>query len=262
VATIDNKVRERLAAGQLALGLGLRQARTVDIGRILAACGYDFAFIDMEHNTMGIDTAAQIAVACFDAGVTPVVRVPGYEHYLATRLLDAGAMGIVFPHVESAEQARQLVDSCKYPPMGHRSLGGPMAQLGFRPVPRSESSALVNQATTMIMMLETPRGIDNADAIAAVPGVDVLLIGTNDLTLEMGISGKYDDARVVQAYDAVIAACRKHGKHPGMGGIYDHPTMEKYIVRGARFILCGSDVTFLMEGATARSTFVRGVHDS
>jgi 2-keto-3-deoxy-L-rhamnonate aldolase RhmA len=113
----------------------------------------------------------------------------------------------------------------------------------------------------MIMMLETPRGIENADAIAAVPGVDVLLIGTNDLTLEMGISGKYDDARVVQAYETVIAACKTHGKHPGMGGIYDHPTMEKYIVLGARFILCGSDVTFLMEGATARSKFIRSVHD-
>ena len=259
MATIDNKVRDRLAAGQLALGVGLRQARTVDTGRILAACGYDFAFIDMEHNTMGIDTAAQIAVACFDAGVTPIVRVPGYEHYLATRLLDAGAMGIVFPHVESAEQARQLVDNCKYPPMGHRSLGGPMAQLGFRPVPRSESSALVNQATTMIMMLETPRGIEHADAIAAVPGVDVLLIGTNDLTLEMGISGKYDDPRVVKAYETVIAACRKHGKHPGMGGIYDHPTMEKYVRLGARFILCGSDVTYLAAAASADAKALRSM---
>lgn len=259
MATIDNKVRDRLAAGQLALGLGLRQARTVDIGRILAACGYDFAFIDMEHNTMGIDTAAQIAVACHDAGVTPIVRVPGYEHYLATRLLDAGAMGIVFPHVDSAEQARRLVDGCKYPPIGHRSLGGPMAQLGFRPYPRAESSALVNAATTLVMMLETPQAIAEAEAIAAVPGVDVLLIGTNDLTLEMGISGKYDDPRVVRAYETVIAACARHGKHAGMGGIYDHPTMQKYIAMGARFLLCGSDVTFLMDGATARSTFLRSL---
>jgi 2-keto-3-deoxy-L-rhamnonate aldolase RhmA len=259
MATIENKVKERLAAGQLALGLGLRQARTVDIGRILAACGYDWAFIDMEHNTMGIDTAAQIAVACHDAGVTPIVRVPGYEHYLATRLLDAGAMGIVFPHVDSAEHARTLVDNCKYPPMGHRSLGGPMAQLGFRPYPRSESSAIVNKETMLIMMLETPQGIEQAEAIAAVPGVDVLLIGTNDLTLEMGISGKYDDPRVVRAYATVIAACKKHGKHAGMGGIYDHPTMQKYIGMGARFILSGSDVTFLMDGALARSGFLRGL---
>jgi 2-keto-3-deoxy-L-rhamnonate aldolase RhmA len=257
--TIVNKARERLAAGQLSLGMALRQARTVDIGRVLAACGFDFAFIDMEHNTMGIDTAAQIAVACHDAGVTPLVRVPGYEHYLATRLLDAGAMGIVFPHVDSAEQARQLVSNCKYPPMGHRSLGGPMAQLGFRPYPRAESTEAVNRETLLVMMLETPEAIDRADQIAAVPGADVLLIGTNDLTLEMGIPGKYDDLAVVRAYDKVVAACKKHGKSPGMGGIYDHPTMEKYIKVGARFILCGSDISFLMAGGQARADFLRGL---
>jgi 2-keto-3-deoxy-L-rhamnonate aldolase RhmA len=257
--TIENKLRERLSAGQLALGMALRQARTADIGRVLAACGYDFAFIDMEHNSMGIDTAAQIAVACHDAGVTPLVRVPGYEHYLATRLLDAGAMGIVFPHVDSAEQARALVDGCKYPPVGHRSLGGPMAQLGFRPYPRAASSAAVNREVLLVMMLETPGAIGEADAIAAVPGVDVLMIGTNDLTLEMGIPGQYDDSRVVRAYDTVVAACRKHGKHVGMGGIYDHPTMQKYIDRGARFVLCGSDIQFLMAAGQARAEFLRGL---
>jgi 2-keto-3-deoxy-L-rhamnonate aldolase RhmA len=257
--TIANKARERLAAGQLSLGMSLRQARTVDIGRVLGACGFDFAFIDMEHNSMGIDTAAQIAVACHDAGVTPLVRVPGYEHYLATRLLDAGAMGIVFPHVDGADQARQLVSDCKYPPMGHRSLGGPMAQLGFRPYPRAESTLAVNRETLLVMMLETPEAIDRADEIAAVPGVDVLLIGTNDLTLEMGIPGKYDDLAVVRAYDKVVAACKAHGKYPGMGGIYDHPTMEKYIKMGARFILCGSDISFLMAGGQARAEFLRGL---
>jgi len=259
MSLIPNKARERLAAGQLALGMGLRQARTVDIGRVLAACGFDWAFIDMEHNTMSIDTAAQIAVACHDAGVTPLVRVPGYEHYLATRLLDAGAMGIVFPHVDTAEHARQLVSNCKYPPLGHRSLGGPMAQLGFRPYARAESTALVNQETLLVMMLETPRAIENAEAIAAVPGVDVLLIGTNDLTLEMGIPGKYDDGRVVHAYETVIAACRKHGRYLGMGGIYDHPSMEKYIKMGARFVLGGSDLSFIMTGGQARADFLRSI---
>jgi 2-keto-3-deoxy-L-rhamnonate aldolase RhmA len=249
--TIANRAKERLAAGQLALGMGLRQARTVDIGRVLAACGFDFAFIDMEHNTMGIDTAAQLAVACHDAGVTPLVRVPGYEHHLATRLLDAGAMGIVFPHVDSAEHARQLVSNCKYPPMGHRSLGGPVAQLGFRGYPRAESTEAVNRDTLLVMMLETPEAIDRADQIAAVPGVD--------LTLEMGIPGKYDDLAVVRAYDKVVAACKAHGTYPGMGGIYDHPTMEKYIKMGARFILGGSDISFLMAGAQARASFLRGL---
>ncbi len=259
MATIPNKVRERLTAGQLALGMGLRQARTVDIGRVLATCGFDWAFIDMEHNSMSIDTAAQIAVACHDAGVTPLVRVPGYEHYLATRLLDAGAMGIVFPHVDSAEHARQLVSNCKYPPMGHRSIGGPMAQLAFQNVPRPEATRLINQETLVVIMLETPGAIEEADGIAAVPGVDVLLIGTNDLTLEMGIPGQFTEPRVAAAYEKVASACRKHGKWLGMGGIYDPPTMETYIRMGARFVLAGSDLSFIMAGGQARTQVLRGI---
>ena len=255
---IPNTVRERLSAGELCLGMGLRQARTVDIGRILAACGYDFAFIDMEHNTMGIDTAAQIAVACHDAGVTPLVRVPGYEHYLprgSSTPAPWASCSLTWTPPSTRRSSSRLQVSARRPPLARR----PMAQLGFRPYSRSESSAAVNRETVMVMMLETPEAIENADAIAAVPGVDVLLIGTNDLTLEMGIPGKYDEPAVVRAYDAVVAACRKHGKHPGMGGIYDHPTMEKYVKAGARFILCGSDISFLMAAGQARADFVRGI---
>src|SRR5204863_10039697 len=97
-------------------------------------------------------------------------------------------------------------NNCNHPRMGHCALGGPMPQLGFRPHPRAECTALVNEGTLVRTMLETPRAIDIADANAAVPGVDVLLIGTNDLTLEMGIPGKYDDPRVMRAYEAVVAA--------------------------------------------------------
>src|SRR5262249_59040296 len=137
------------------------------------------------------------AVARRGAGGTPSARVPAYEHSLAPRLGAAGAMGIVFPHVGGAGPAAGRVEGCKSPPIGHRSLGGPMAQLGFRPYSRAESSAAVNREILLVMMLETPDAIDRADAIAAVPGVDVLMIGTNDLTLEMGISGQYDNPRVV-----------------------------------------------------------------
>jgi 4-hydroxy-2-oxoheptanedioate aldolase len=90
-----------------------------------------------------------------------------------------------------------------------------------------------------------------------VPGVDVLLIGTNDLTLEMGIPGQYDDPRVAHAYETVIAACKRHGKYPGMGGIYDHPTMARYVQAGSRFILAGSDLAFIMAGGQARTEFLR-----
>lgn len=259
MTTLRNRAKERLEAGELSIGLGLRAARTVEIGRVLATCGYDWAFIDMEHNSMSIDTAAQIAVACQDAGVTPLVRVPGYEHYLATRVLDAGAMGIVFPHVDTAEQAARLVSFCKYPPVGHRSAAGAMPQLDFQAVPQPEATRLVNENTLIVIMLETPLAIENAGAIAAVEGVDSLLIGCNDLCMEMGIPSQFDSPRLAGAMEATIAACKKHGRHPGFGGVYDETLCRGFIGMGMRLILGGGDLPMLMKAAGERASFLRSI---
>jgi len=259
MTAIVNAARLRLAAGQLALGMGLRQARTVDVATIAKTCDFDWLFIDMEHNSMDVDVAAQIAMAALGAGITPIVRVPGHEHYHATRLLDAGAQGIVVPHVETGEDARRVVSYCKYPPIGHRSIAGAQPQLAFRPTSIGDATRLVNEGTLVVVMLETPQAIRNADAIAAVRGVDILLVGTNDLCAEMGIHGDFASKRVEDAYATVIAACRKHEKIPGMGGVYDQALFPKFVAMGMRFILSGSDVAFLMAGASARASFLRGL---
>ena len=117
----------------------------------------------------------------------------------------------------------------------------------------------VDAATLIVVMLETPEAIANADAIAAVPGVDALLIGTNDLCMEMGIPGEYTHEKVLAAYDTVIAACKKHGKHPGMGGVYAPKLIEGYVKRGMRLILTGNDFSFLMAGAKAQAAAVRAM---
>jgi len=252
-----NLAKQRLKEGRLALGLGLRQARTVDIASAAATCGFDWLFIDMEHNAMSVDTAAQIAAAAPGMGVTPIVRVPGHEHYHATRLLDNGAQGIVAPHVDDAAQARRIAEACLYPPLGKRSIPGAQPQLAFKPIAPAEATRLVNEQILVVVMLESPRAIENAEAIAAVPGVDVLLIGTSDLCAELGILGQVGDARVEAAYRRVIDACRRHGKHPGMGGVYDPPHMEKYVRMGMRFVLGGSDLSLLMAAAKERTSFLR-----
>ena len=128
---MKNIAKEKILNGELCLGVGLRQSRTVDIGKIMATCGYDWLFIDMEHNSMDIDIASQISVAAQDAGITPIVRVPDFAHHHATRVLDCGAMGVVFPHVDNAEIAKKLVSYCLYPPKGHRSMTGVLPQLDF-----------------------------------------------------------------------------------------------------------------------------------
>lgn len=256
---IPNHTKRRLASGQVALGLGVRQARTVDIATIGKTCGYDWLFIDMEHSSLDVDLASQIAMASLAAGITPIVRVPGIEHHHATRLLDNGAQGIVVPHVDTPEEAKRAARQCRYPPIGKRSLAGAPPTLNFRTVPVGEAARIVNEETLVVVMLETPQAMANADAIAQVEGVDVLLIGTNDFCGEAGIPGEFAHPRVEEAYRTVIAACRKHGKQPGMGGVYDPRLMEKYIGYGMRFILSGSDMSFLMAGAKARADLLRAV---
>jgi 2-keto-3-deoxy-L-rhamnonate aldolase RhmA len=256
---VKNVAKERLAAGEVAIGVGLRQARTVDIGKIMKTAGFDFLFIDMEHNSMSIDLAAQISVAAQDAGITPIVRTPGPQHFHATRGLDSGAQGVVVPHIDTPEQAAAVVDNCKYPPEGHRSVTGALPQLDFEAVAPSEAAKTINASTLIIVMLETPQAIGNAAAIAAIPGIDVLLIGTNDLTMEMGIPGQLDHPRVIEAYEAVIAACKANGKVAGLGGVYHPPLMARYIAMGFRLVLAGNDLSLLLAAARERAAAVRAM---
>jgi 2-keto-3-deoxy-L-rhamnonate aldolase RhmA len=256
---IVNSARKRLDANQPAIGFNLRQTRTVDIAMIAKTCGFDWLFIDMEHVAIDLDAAAQLCVAALGVGIAPIVRVPGHEHYHATKALDAGALGIIVPHVDTAAQAKRIADQCRFPPTGHRSIPGGLPQLGFESLPLDKAMGLVDAATLVVVMLETQEAIANADAIAAVQGIDVLLIGTNDLCADIGIPGQFGDPRIDKAYDAVIAAAQKHGKHAGMGGIYDEKLMAHYVGKGARFLLGGSDLAFMMAGARKRTEFLRTI---
>ena len=198
---VRNAARERLENGEMALGVGIRTARTVDIAKMMKTAGYDWLFIDLEHGPMSIDFAATLAVAALDTGISPIVRVPFMQHTMATRVLDNGALGIVMPHVDTAEQAREIVDHLKYPPIGHRSLAGAQAIFDFRRIPIAEMIEAANATLLVIALIETPTAVTNAEAIAAVPGIDALLIGTNDLAAEMGIPGEYGHAKIAGAYE-------------------------------------------------------------
>ena len=256
---LKNPALDKLRAGDLSIGVGLRQARTVDDAKIMKTAGFDWLFIDMEHNSMDMDMAVQISVAAQETGITPIVRVPGYEHYHATRALDGGAQGIVVPHVDDAETAAQIASNCRYPPIGHRSITGALPQLNFQRHPLKEATEAINQETLIVVMLETPNAIQNAEEIAAVPGIDSLLIGTNDLTMEMGIPGELGHNKIVDAYEHVIAACAKHNKYPGMGGVYNPDLMQTYINMGARLILAGNDISFLADSARRQAETVHAM---
>jgi 2-keto-3-deoxy-L-rhamnonate aldolase RhmA len=257
MSIVPNHALRQLRAGKLAVGLGVRNARTVDVAQIGKTCGFDWLFIDCEHSSMDLDTAAQISSASLAVGITPLVRVAGLEHWHASRILDNGAQGIVVPHVDSASEAQRVAAACRFPPLGKRSMGGGLQQVGFAPLPVGEVARAVNEETLVVVMIESPQGVANADEIASVQGIDALLVGTNDLCFEMGIPGQFNDPRVADAYKRVVAACRKHGKFAGMGGMYTPELIERHVGMGVRLVLSGSDFSLLMQAGAARAAIVR-----
>ena len=259
MAAYPNHTKRQLADGKPAFGMGVRQARTIDIAMIGKTCGFDWLFIDMEHGSLDLDTAAQISTASLLAGITPIVRVPGKEHHHASRILDNGAQGIIVPHVDSAEEAQRAVSHCKFPPIGHRSVASLQPHFAFNSISVADLTQQANEETLVIPMIESPQAVENAEAIAAVDGVDVLLVGINDLSTEMGIAGQYTHPRIEDAYRRVIAACRKHNKVPGMAGVYDPKLMEKFMALGIPFVLGGSDVNLMLTGGKERVKFLRGL---
>jgi 2-keto-3-deoxy-L-rhamnonate aldolase RhmA len=252
---IVSHTRQRLKAGKMALGFGVHHLRTVAAPMLAAASGHDWLFIDSEHGAFTVQETTQLCIAALPSGVTPIVRVCAGAVDEATRALDNGAMGIVVPHVDTATDAKRIADAFHYPPMGHRSWGGPPAIYGYQPPSTAEAQVAINSEILTIVMLESPQAVSNADAIAAVDGVDVLFIGTSDLTAELGISGQMGHPKVIEAYQKVGEACRRHGKVLGMGGVYDEENASRYVAMGARFLLTGSDHSYIMTGADQRISF-------
>ena len=245
-----SRLQDRFARGEVALCMATRLSRTADIAMISDACGFDAFFIDMEHSTITLDAAAQICSAALGVGITPLARIAGHAFEDAARLLDAGALGIICPHVDTPEQAEAFVTACRFPPVGQRSVAGLGPLQGYRATPLGEVNTQGNAVTTLIPMLETPEGIANADAIAAVPGIDVLLVGSNDLSTAMGIPGELKHPKIRAAFETVAKACKTHNKILGVGGIRaDAAHVGELVKLGARFVIAASDVQYLMTAA-------------
>lgn len=256
---IANNALTRLRAGKTAVGFGVSHLRSVATPQMAKTAGFDWLFIDMEHGAFSVNEGAQLCLASLAVGIAPIPRVCADALDEGTRLLDNGAQGIVIPHVDTPAQAKRVADAFRYPPQGTRSWGGGISQFAFAPPSNAEAQAQVNAETLVCCMIETAEGVANVDAIAATPGIDALMIGTSDLSADLGISGQIGHEKVQAAYKAMIGACTRHGKTAGMGGIYDDTWAKTYIGWGARFILGGADGLFIMQAATARAKMLNAL---
>ncbi len=257
---LRNHVKEKLARGEVIASITVRLTRGIEIVRIAKTAGFDSLYVDMEHASFSLETTGQICMAALEAGITPFVRVPGITD--VSRVLDAGALGIIAPHVRSAGEARDYVRAAKFPPLGDRSAAGPLPHLQYRSFPAAEADAALNAATMLMVQFESKEAVAKADEIAAVEGVDMVMIGSNDFLADCGLTGQFEHARLRDAYAKTIAACRKHGKHVGVGGLASKPELTAQFVRmGARYVSTGTDLGFLLAASTAKAKEVRDIPD-
>ena len=255
---LRNHVKEKLLRDEVVASMTVRLVRGIEIARIAKTAGFDSLYVDMEHASFSLDTTGQICMAALDVGITPLVRVPGVAD--VSRVLDGGALGIIAPHVRSAAEAKEYVRAAKFPPLGDRSAAGPLPHLHYRSFPAAEADAALNAATLLMVQFESEQALARADEIAAVEGVDMVMIGSNDLLADWGLVGQYEHARLREAYAKTIAACRKHGKHVGVGGLATRPGLAAEFVRmGARYVSTGTDLGFLLAAATAKAKEVREI---
>ncbi|WP_028219684.1 HpcH/HpaI aldolase family protein [Paraburkholderia oxyphila] len=245
-----NRVKEKLSAGRTVLSMTVTYGRGSEIARVAQAAGFDTLYVDLEHSTMDLRDAGQICLAAQACGVTPLMRVADWRGADIGRALDAGAMGIIAPHVETAEDAREIVRRARYFPAGERSASPQLPLLGYRQFPAEAVCQALNDATMVAVMLESRRGLDNIAAIAEVDGVDMVFVGTYDLSMDMGLPGEVCHPRVRAALQHVVDTCRRAGKHVGIGGLSGQPEeVGRWLATGARFISCGTDLGFLIKGS-------------
>ena len=245
---------QRLRLGHPVLSLGIRYARTSDIVRMAATAGYGVVWIDLEHSSMSIDCASAIAATATDIGVEAWVRVPEHEYGMIGRLIDCGATGVIFPKVEDAAQATRLASACRFPPQGQRSSLARLPQYGFATSPAADLMSRANADMAVQILIESRKGIANSDAIAAVDGVDIVAIGTNDLTAEFGRPGDVSNPEFENACKAVTAACARHGKIAAVGGVADAAHFTRLLASGfAPLIFAGIDTDIMAMGLSARA---------
>jgi 2-keto-3-deoxy-L-rhamnonate aldolase RhmA len=204
-------------AGDKGIKLGhfVVEFATPGIGHILKAAGCDFALFDLEHSGFSYETVKS-GLRYFEAADLPaIVRVPSREYHHIARAMDMGAEGIMLPMVGTAEEAREILNAVKYHPAGRRGVALQVAHDRYRPGTVADKFAAANKRSTFFCQIETAEGVRNADAMAAIDGVDCLWVGHFDLSVSLGIPGQFDHPDFKAAIDQTVAAARKHGKSLG-----------------------------------------------
>ncbi|MGQ9731824.1 MAG: HpcH/HpaI aldolase family protein [Candidatus Zipacnadales bacterium] len=244
-------LRTRLRANQPVLGTMVAMCRTPEVMVVVARAGMDFVLIDTEHGAFTTETVADLCRVARGENLTAILRVPGRGPTYVSRSLDIGANGLMMPRIETPEEARDVVRWAKYAPLGNRglALGGPGND--YQPVTDPLATmAEMNESTLIVIQIESKEAVKRVEEIAAVTGIDVLLIGPMDLSATLGVPGQLEHPEFIAAVREVVRAGQAHGVATGIHA----PTIEHCLFwkdEGMTFLACSSEVGMIRSGLVA-----------
>lgn len=251
-----NRVKESLRQGKFVVGSEISRIRSADVLRLYASAGLDFVFIDMEHTSFSLETVADMIESAHRHDIVPLVRIPQAEYSFVSRVLDAGASGIIVPRVNRADTVRDLVRWMRYPPLGERGFARTVGQTGGVPIDPASFIKSVHDNTMLIIQFERREAIDNLEEMISIEGVDVACLGYMDLTVDLGCPGELDNAAARACIEKMIDVSRSKGVaagiiSPDMGAIHD------WIARGMRFVSYATETILLENAARDASRRIR-----
>ena len=237
-------LKSKLKNDGLVIGTMISEIRNPNLAFMLAQCGFDYFIIDTEHGAYSPETVSNMIAAARGAEISVIVRIPEIRRETIMKPLDSGAAGLLVPMVNTAEQAQEIINYAKYPPMGNRGAALSRAHSLYRRPNAAEYLEKANETTFIAVQAESPEAIENLEAIAATPGIDSIFVGPFDLSVSLGIPGQITHPEEVEAITKVIEVCRQNNIIPGIH-MSDAGTLKEWIEKGMRFVSFSSDVDLL-----------------
>ena len=244
-----NPIKIALKAGKSLLGTWLQMERNPAILPLLKSAGIDFVCFEMEHASASIETVANMALLARALDMGFSVRPPLGNREWITRLLDAGIWGLQIPQVDTPVIARESVDAAYYTPLGHRGMIGLGPQVDYEPIANTcKQLAYLNDQVHITVMLESAEAFANIDAIIAIPGVNAVTLGPNDLAQDLGVLESPDRTEIINNYrNVLLDAAKRHGKEP-LFTVHSLMELKYWKSRGVRLLAYASDTTILYQG--------------
>ncbi|MCW5977630.1 MAG: aldolase [Bryobacteraceae bacterium] len=245
-----NHVKKALKEGKVQLGCAFAQFRSPEVARILAKAGFHWTYLDTEHGNFDIESVQDICRAASEWNLCPIVRVADLQYALIARALDNGAMGIIFPRVESPELLARAISWMKFPPVGVRGFGLTPTHVEYVDATIPQIAAHMNDNIMVVLQIETELAVERRDELLSVPGIDAVMVGPVDLSVSLGVPGDFFHPKMVDAMEKVRDSCIRHGVAPGtQTRTLDLAKFWKE--RGLLFLGCGAETGMLMHGAKA-----------